>query len=234
MDSIKNHPNFEKMVRKFSSNDGFRNNIAKPICYPSGWVASTNSHKLIWFHDPEFVNKENILNYEKGEGANAQSIIEKYSNIYDGNAEPLGKIKLIDIKSVFDEIQKEPEYENKYKDCNQCDGHGTVECDCCGHENECDECDGEGTVVCGEEETGYYKFPTDHYFQIGDNHFSLHEFDEVLEYFELVDVKELDVYVTNDSMKAFFGIPNGGIYLLFMGCMVKDNGEVQKMYKIPY
>lgn len=235
MTSIKNHPNFEKMVRKFSSDDGFRHNIAHPICYPSGWVASTNAHKLIWFHDPEFVNKENILNYQNGEGANAQTIIEKYSYIYEGNQEPIGRIKLSYFKNIFSDIRKEPEYEDQYKDCDQCDGYGTVECDCCGHENECEECNGEGTVVCGKEETGYYKFPLGQYILIGDNHFSLSESSELLEYMELVEVDELDVYVTNDGMKAFFGIPNERVYILFMGVMVNDSGDVvDKLYKVPY
>ncbi len=234
MNSIKNHQNFEKMVRQFSSNDYFREPISKPICYSNGWVASTNSRKLIWFNDPEFIKKENILDYEKGNGANAVAIIEKYSNIYQGDRQPIGRINLDKVREVFSEIQKEPEYEDKYKDCDHCDGVGTVECDCCGHENECEECNGEGTIVCGEEETGYYKFPLSHYIKIDDNHFSLVEFSEIIEYFDLVGVNELDVYVTNDSMKAFFGIPNERIYILIMGVMVSDSDEVQKLYNIPY
>jgi hypothetical protein len=234
MDTIKNHPNFEKMVRSFASNDDFRISITQPICYENGWVASTNSHKLIWFHDPEFVKKENILDYSKGEGANAQGILEKYQNIYQGDRQPIGRIDLEKVREVFSEIQKEPEYEKKYRDCDECEGFGTVECNCCGHETSCDECDGEGTVECGQEETGYYKFPQGHYIKIGDNHFSLNEFSEVLEYFDLVGVKELDVYVDNDSLKSFFGVPNDTVYLLFMGCIVNNQDDVEKFYNIPY
>lgn len=233
MNSIKNHQNFEKMVRSFTSKDDYRHNIMKPICYSNGWVASTNAHKLIWFNDPEFVNKDDVLNYEKGQGANAFSVINKYSDIYEGGVTPVGRINFDDIKSVISEIRKEPEYEDKYKDCSNCDGIGTVECGCCGHESDCEDCNGEGTVVCGKEETGFYKYPSGHYINIGDNYFSFSEFEEIIEYFNLVDINELDVYITNDSMKSFFGVPNERIYLLLMG-VYSYQDDIEKKYEINY
>lgn len=231
MNTIKQHPSFESVVRKFSSSDGFRDAISKPICYSDGWVASTNSHKLIWFNDPDFINKEDILDYEKGQGANAIAILEKYSNIYQGDVKPIGKIKLNDVREVFINIRKEPEYENKYRDCTNCDGFGTVECNCCGHENECDECDGEGNIICGKEETGHYKFPQGHYIHIVDNYFSLSEFSELVEYVEPLNIEELDVYFTNDGMKSFYGISNEGVYILLMGLHC-DGRDIEKFYKI--
>ena len=30
------------------------------------------------------------------------------------------------------------------KDCEECDGSGSTECDCCGHDSDCKECDGSG------------------------------------------------------------------------------------------
>ena len=231
MNTIKQHPSFESVVRKFSSNDGFRESISKPICYSNGWVASTNSHKLIWFNDPNFINKENILDADKGQGANALSILGKYSNIYEGNQQPIGRIKFEDLREVFSDIRKEPEYENKYKDCYDCEGHGTIECHCCGNEKECDECNGEGSVICGKEETGYYKFPPLHYIHIVDNYFSLIEFNELVEFFEPLNIEELDVYFTNDGAKSFYGIPNERIYILLMGVYAEEY-NIEKSYKI--
>jgi hypothetical protein len=231
MVSLKQHNSFESMVRKFSSNDGYRDAISKPICYQNGWVASTNSHKLLWFNDPEFINKENILDYEKGQGANAFSILEKYSEIYEGNQQPIGRVKFEDLRGVFLNIRKEPEYKEKYKDCSNCDGFGTVECDCCGHENKCDECDGEGNIICGKEETGHYRYPQGQYIKIVNNYFSLKEFEEILEYLSMVGVDELDVYFTNDNMKSFYGIPNERIFILLMGVHTSSN-DLEKEYPI--
>lgn len=215
--SIKNHKSFELMVRRFSSNDEYRHSMSKPIIYQNGWVASTNSNKLLWFNDSEFIKRKNIFEYSKNEGVNALSILEKYSEIYDGNQQPIGKINLKHIHEVFRNIKKEPEYQDTYKDCNECDGCGTVECGCCGSETICDECGGEGSVICGEEETGFFKYPYGEYIKIKDNYFNLSEFDEILEYLGMVDVSELDVYFTNDDGKSFYGIPEERIYILLKG-----------------
>jgi hypothetical protein len=120
-----------------------------------------------------------------------------------------------------------PEYDKKYRDCDYCDGEGEVECNCCGHVDECDECDGEGKIECGEEETGEYRYPENHYIKIHGNHLSLGEMREVVDYLKFIGVEELDIYSTDSDIKTFFGIPNEKMFILIMGNMVNGD-EVEK------
>jgi hypothetical protein len=231
MGNLKEHPLFEKMVRDFASNEPFREKIKKPICFPNGWVGSTNSHKLLWFYDPEFVKKEDIFNYEKGEGADAETIMKTYGHIYNGETKPIGKISLGELSKIYLEIRKVPEFQMRYRDCEQCDGSGLIECYCCGVESDCEECDGSGEISLGEHETGYFKYPNDTYLKLEDNYLSLFEFGEILEFLTPLDIKELDVYFTNDKMKVLFGIPNESIYILLMGVYLYGD-NVEKVYDI--
>ena len=224
---IKDNPKYEAFVRLWCSDDDWRDPISKPICYPNGWLASTNSRKLLWVHDPEFINRENVHDFSKGGGANALKIMEEYERIYEKGMGRFGKILISDIEKIFDDIKMMPEYDKKYRDCDYCDGEGEVECNCCGHVDECDECDGEGKIECGEEETGEYRYPENHYIKIHGNHLSLGEMREVVDYLKYIGVEELDVYSTDSDIKTFFGIPNEKMFILIMGNMVNVN-EVEK------
>jgi hypothetical protein len=80
---LKDNPKYETFVRLWSSNDDWRDPIIKPICFSNGWVASTNSYKLLWVYDPEFINRENVHDFSKGDGANALKIMEEYKKFYE-------------------------------------------------------------------------------------------------------------------------------------------------------
>jgi len=227
---IKNNPNYIRFVESWVSKDNWRDNISKPVCYSTGWVCSTNSYKLLWLYDEEYVKNENVHDHSKGNGVDATNVMSGYSKFYESDSKPMGKIKLSDIEKIYEEIKMIPEFDKKYKECYSCEGHGTVECDCCGHETECDDCDGEGQVECGEEENGEFKYPENHYITINGVHLSLYEMRELIDNLKFVGVEELNVYPNDGNfIKSFFGIPNEKMYILIMGNMVND---VEKTYDI--
>jgi len=222
------NPNYENFVRSFVTDDDFRMSISKPICYPNGWVATTNSYKLLWFHDPEFINKENVFDYSKGEGVNALSVMEIFKDEYEGNKEPIGTVKLQDIIDVFSQIKTIPEYEDMYKTCSECDGTGEVECNCCEHISECKECDGEGEIKCGEDETGEYHFPTNHSIVINGLNFGLDQLNDMVNILTSNGINELDVYEFKET-KTLFGIKGEKMFIIVM-CINGD--EFEKKYDI--
>jgi hypothetical protein len=222
------NPNYENFVRSFVNDDDFRMNISKPICFPNGWVATTNSYKLLWFYDPEFVNKENVFDHSKGEGVNALSVMEIFKDEYEGNKEPIGTIKLQDIVDVFSQIKTIPEYEDKYKTCSECDGTGEIECNCCEHISECKECDGEGEIKCGEDETGEYHFPTNHSIVINGLNFGLNQFNDMVNIFTSNGINELDVYESKET-KMLFGVKGEKMFIIVM-CIYGD--EFEEKYNI--
>lgn len=226
---LKNNPNFIRFVQSWVSNDDWRDSLRKPTCYESGWVASTNAHKLLWFHDPEFVNREDVYDYTKNQGVGAENIMTDYKKFYEGQSKPFAKINVSDLEKVYEDIKMIPEYDKKYKTCDECDGEGEVECDCCGHVNECSECDGDGEIECGEEENGHYIYPPEHFIKVHGVHLSLGEIRELIDNLKFVGIEELEVYATNSDIKCLFGIPNEKMYILIMGNMV--NG-VEKAYDI--
>ena len=215
------NPNYENFVRSFVSDDDFRMSISKPICFPNGWVATTNSYKLLWFYDPEFVNKENVLDFSKGEGANALSVMETYKDEYEGNKQPIGTIKLQDIVDVFTQIRMIPEYEDKYTTCSECDGSGEIECGCCGHSNECEECNGEGEIKCGENETGEYRFPTNHSIVINGLNFGLSQLNDMVTIFTSYGINELDIYESKET-KVLFGVKGEKMFIIVMSVYGDD------------
>jgi hypothetical protein len=222
------NPNYENFVRSFVIDIDFRVSISKPICYPNGWVASTNSYKLLWFHDPEFINKENVFDYSKGEGVNALSVMEIFKDEYEGNKEPIGTVKLQDIVDVFSQIKTIPEYEDMYKTCSECDGTGEVECNCCEHISECKECDGEGEIKCGEDETGEYHFPTNHSIVINGLNFGLDQLNDMVNILTSNGINELDVYESKET-KMLFGVKGEKMFIIVM-CINGD--EFEKKYDI--
>jgi len=228
---IKDNPNYVKFVESWASKQDWRDPIIKPVCYPTGWVCSTNSYKLLWLFDEDYVKNDNVHDRSKSDdGVDATKVISEYSKFYEGDSKPIGKIKLSNIEKIYEDIKMIPEFDKKYKDCYHCDGHGTIECDCCGHETECDECDGEGQVECGEQENGVFKYPTNHFITISGVHLSLHEMREVIDNLKFVGVEELNVYPNEGNfIKSFFGIPNEKMYILIMGNMIRD---VEKTYDV--
>lgn len=228
---IQQHPKFEEFINSFCGTDDLRNQLWKPIYYESGWVASTDSYSLLWTKFPEYKDKEGIYQYSKGEGPNAEAVLVDFFSMYTGQRQPLGKISIDFFENIFKEIETNPEYRDKYKECRECDGIGTIECGCCGNESECDECDGEGEVKCGKEETGYHIYPNDHAIDILGVTFSLNKIKELLDRLSLVEVKELEVFETN-SLRFFSRIPNSNTYILIMG-LYDSREEKETIYNTP-
>lgn len=228
---IQQHPKFEEFINSFCGTDDLRNQLWKPIFYESGWVASTDSYSLLWTNLPEYKDKEGVYQYSKDEGPNAEAVLVDFFGMYTGQVQPVGKISIDFFENIFKEIETNPEYRDKYKECSECDGIGTIECDCCGNESECDECDGEGRVKCGKEETGYHIYPDNHAIDILGTTFSLNKIKELLDRLSLVEVKELEVFETN-SLRFFSRIPNSNTYILIMG-LYDSREEKETIYNTP-
>lgn len=212
------HPNIVKFFRSFCSNDYNRVDLTKPNYYDNGYVVATDAEILVIMHDPEF-DKSDCFNSR----LDAFSVLSPFSVCYQGKRYPIGTLKLSDFEDVFVQIQKLPEYENKYADCPICNGEAVVECDCCGHESDCENCDGEGVVVVGKDETGHYRFPDDHRFVVNGVSLGLRVTNKLCEKLKLIDAKELEVFDGMDNCRIFYRVKDTNIYILQMGLMDSDN-----------
>lgn len=229
---FKAHGDFFTFIESFCERDGMRISLSKPTCYEDGLVIASDSQQLILFYDQGFNEKYPDLTFKYKEGGdfnggvNAIPVISTFLEKYVNNPEssPIGIISLEDFDSVFQRIRMIPEYKHEYADCEQCDGIGEVTCDCCGHDHECEECDGEGSITIPSTEVGYYKFPSDECFKIGEVCFSLRVINRLCESLKIMDIHSLDVYqIEHSSKKAFFGIKGTGCYILVMGIYHEDS-----------
>jgi len=233
--SIKSHVNFQQFVQSFCSEDEIRPNLCKPTCYDNGLVVSSDATMLHLFYDERYHDKlpDSTFKYQEGgdykAGVNALPVVNEYLLNYVNNAEslPLGYIELADFQKKFEEIKMIPEYKHKYKDCEECDGYGQIECECCGQDRDCEECDGEGSITIPSDEVGYYRFPTDECFSINNVPFSFELINKLCESLKLVDVQNVDVYYVG-SDRAFLGIKDSGCYILILGI----NNPDKKKYAI--
>jgi hypothetical protein len=219
----------KKFVNSFLSVDGWRYNLSKPTCYENGWCVSSDAYSLLLFHDPEFHKENDAFFYtEGGDGVNALSIIEPYKDIYEGKVNPIAVFDLKNTEVVFEQIKMIPEYSEKYKTCDECDGEGEIECDCCGHTRDCDECDGDGQIVCGEEETGDYRYPDDEAFDVGGVYISFGKMKETIDRLNILGQSKLELYSHDNQTRLFGRVPNTNMFVLVMGLM-KEN---QKTHRI--
>ena len=214
-----------KFIFSFCSDNLLRETLTKPNYYDNGYVAASDSTALVFTHAPDF-DKTDCLNSKLG----IWQILEPFSKFYEKNEKSIGILDFSQIKDVLSNISMLPEYQDKYKECSECDGHGTVECDCCGKESDCEECDGEGEVVCGKEETGYYKYPDDQYFMIDGQPFGFSAMGKISERLSLIDVKELEVFDRVSNDRAFFRVKGTDIYILQMG-IYRDDLEFREKTK---
>lgn len=218
---LKENPKYQMFIESWCSKDGYRTQMLKPTCYGNGWVCATDAYKLIWTYDPDYQNFENRYIFSDTEGIKAIPIVEKFSKFYEGFDRPVGRIKIDDLEKVFEKIKLTPEFNEKYVECPECDGFGTIECNCCGSESDCENCDGNGEIPSGSEETGHYHFPENHYFNLDGVHLSLKTTRELIDNLLFVGISELEIFSTNDQ-RCFFGIPDEKTFLLIMGCYVSD------------
>ena len=218
---LRENPKYQTFIESWCSKDAYRTQMLKPTCFDDGWVCATDSYKLIWTYDPDYKNFENRYIHSDTEGIKALPVVEKFSEFYEGVPRPIGRIKIKDIEEVFEEIKLIPEFAEKYIECSECDGFGTIECDCCGSESDCEKCDGKGEIPSGTEETGFYHFPENHYFNVDGVYLHMKTTRELIDNLLFVGISELEIFSANDS-RCFFGIPGEKTFLLVMGCYVSD------------
>lgn len=218
------HPNTVTLFRSFCTEDNYRIDLTKPNYYKNGYVVATDGHILAMMYDPEF-DKSDCFDSR----INAFAILSRFYDYYEGKVKPIGTLKLSDFEDVIIQIQKLPEYENKYADCPNCEGEGIVECNCCGHENDCEKCGGEGEVIVGKEENGYYKFPELEAFTVNGASLGLRVTNKLCENLKLIEAKELEVFKNIDDFRVFYRVKDTNIYILQMGLAYT---ELEKKYEI--
>jgi hypothetical protein len=214
-----NKQNLHKLLLNFCSKDAFRDSLHNPIAFklPEGdYIMASDGIRLAAvpvteYPDHEFAHYHNLIAQNKI-GANMAKVCNP--DMFQDKASWV--LNIADIDAVLDQIKKEPEYKEMYKECKQCEGTGKEECACCGHENECDECDGEGEVVCGKEETGYHKYPENVNFQIDSSYFSLQRMGEFINEVKALGVDKLLVHQVFGNKPFMTTIEGTGILFLLM------------------
>lgn len=86
------------------------------------------------------------------------------------------------FQNLITVLNKIPQTQD-YDDCHECDGNGTIECDCCGSEVECKECDGDGV---GSAISGQFSLDVNHSVVIGESYFSAQNIDKIVSF--LIDL----------------------------------------------
>ena len=232
---MKNHKNYKSFVYSFCSNDAIRKDLSKPTCYESGLVVSTDAIRLLLFYDKSFYeqNKDDcyLFSNEPKVGVNSIPILKNFLSLYveNTNAQPLGYVELSDFDEKFKEIQMIPEYKVKYKDCENCEGYGNTECECCGQDVECEECRGQGSIKISSNEIGYYNFPSG-FFMINGIAFSIERAYELCEGLKSIDASVLEVFYLGKN-RGFFRIKDTDHWILFMGSYYDSDSDYLK-YKI--
>lgn len=223
------HPNIVRLFRSFCSDNEKRINLTKPNYYENGYIVATDAHILVMMHDPEF-DKSDCFDSQ----LEAWDVLTAFSDFYQGVKPPIGTLKLSDFEDVFCQIQKLPEYKDKYAQCPSCDGEGKICCDCCGHHYECEKCDGDGEVVVGKEENGHYRFPDDHRFIVNRVGLGLIATNKICENLKLIDAKELEVFESPDDFRMFYRVKGTNIYMLQMGLTNTNNPTIYDIKLSPY
>jgi hypothetical protein len=120
----------DQLLKKFISDDPFRPILNTPVLIDN-IVCATNAHVLIKcpvsLLEDKYLPNEAFPDIKK-----AYECVEYLDN-------PL----TIEGKNLNELLSKIDKYE-KFEDCDQCNGDGVVECQCCGHDSDCIECNGSG------------------------------------------------------------------------------------------
>ena len=216
-----------KFLKNFCSQDLFRSlGLRNVNYYDNGWFASSDSYSLALVKYPD-LDKSFCLNSELG----IWSVLKPFEECYEESRPCDGLIEVNNIKSILSEVHKLPEMKDRYKDCPECDGEGTIECDCCGQDRDCEQCDGEGDIKCGEEETGYCRYPENQVVKILDVYFKLERIEHLVQSLDIIGVEQIGYYkFQNYNSKLLFIVPNQEIYIVMMGTMVDDSDI--KIHKI--
>lgn len=214
-----NKQNIHNLLLNFCSKDQFRESLQVPIVFKfaeGDYIMASDSIRLTavpvaQYPDHEFAYYDDLVAQNK-KGANMGAVCNP--DMFQDKANWV--LNIADIDAVLEQIKKEPEYKEIYKECTQCEGTGVEECACCGHENDCDECNGDGEVVCGKEENGYYKYPDELKFKIDTSYFSLQRMDEFTSEVKKLGVSNLLVHQVFGNKPFMTSIEGTGILFLLM------------------
>lgn len=134
-------------AKQFCSDDGMRHQLQTP------WIISRNGVRMV-----AASNGYSLITFPETDGStteDSKSIESMFVKVMDKN--PLFEtpkiIKVSELVHAIQQLPLIPEMDGNEVECPDCDGEGTVECECCGHEHDCDRCDGEG-VIEKEKPTG--------------------------------------------------------------------------------
>ena len=149
---------YEKVFTEFVGTDGYRPALMKPRKV-GNYVYATNAHVLIRFDaskvPSQFYNEQDEYKYP-----DVESLIDKYLIEFDKNQR--STLSLERISNGLKGMKRTP----IYGDCSFCEGHGTIECQCCWNESDCEECNGTGET---DEIVGYYIQYQKYVFELSDN-----------------------------------------------------------------
>jgi hypothetical protein len=111
---------------------------------------------------------------------------------------------LIKLGTMVDKLNGVPMID-EFDDCEQCDGDGKVECDCCGNLADCEECDGTGEG----RSTGNQELDYEYHLKISLSHINVtvaNRFINALKEVGYTDEDELKLITTSDTIPAVFEI----------------------------
>jgi hypothetical protein len=172
-----NKQELQTLLQSFCTTDTFRTSLRTPMAYKypnKEYIFATDGIQLIGV--PAALLPDHEYDCYQDLEAEGKKYMADYGSVINPSMfadAPQWVLPFDQIDAVVTEIQQIPEYKDKYKDCNECNGEGRIECTCCGQDMDCDECDGEGEIICGRDETGNYRYPEDVKFLIKDSYFSI-------------------------------------------------------------
>lgn len=129
---MKNIPNaYDYVMSMYRSTDNLRPGMTA-IFKQENYHIATDSYTVIYVD-----SSASGLQYRPNEKSpDALSLLKKFT---------FDKTETIQTEQLLQQyFNTNLEWDKKLADCVDCEGTGSTECDCCGHENECDECAGSG------------------------------------------------------------------------------------------
>jgi RecJ-like exonuclease len=121
---------YDKLLLKYVSKDDLRKKMLKPF-EQGEFAIATDGHRMI------LIPKELCEEKYGTDGVDAMAV-------YNRDRVEITPIEFT-VKQLDDFISQFPmEDECLEIECEQCEGNGTIHCDCCDNDNECNECNGDG------------------------------------------------------------------------------------------
>lgn len=208
-----------KLLNNFCTRDVFRPALQTPNAYryPQGdYIMASDGIRLVGIPASFYPDHKYKFYHELKANGEHCTDFGAVCRITEYEKKAPYELLISDIDEILENIKKTPEYQDKYKECDECDGEGQIQCSCCGHEYECEECDGEGEVICGKEETGYHKFPEDEKIVIMDSYFNLERIDQFFSQIKELNCDRLQVHDVGGNKALRTSIEGTGIVFMLM------------------